>query len=359
MVRFAFTSPRVAEEAERADARSQATGNTVERTWVQANPPTGVDDTAHLLALIALMAAAEPAPLAIRLCRGVYRYTSNLVIPDYCAIAGQGHGTVLRPSAAVTQALALGTLSSVRDLDIDGQDTSGKLGLVLGASTIKSGSQAERVTVQSFTGANAAGIKLRASVGARLVSVTSYGNRVGFITDGTVDSTPTTADLIGCLLQGNVEQGALLDIGWSLTFRGCRFQGNGAEGLLAQPSAEALIGILLDHGCWFESNWAGAADPPSHFSFWADGSSGTCRISLKETYFNTTALSEKAARLTATTPALLDNIRTGSAAYAGHVTLDGNAEAYWHAPWHQELAAVEAGSSLLVPSYDTITNQAP
>jgi hypothetical protein len=240
----------------------------VRSPWIDVRHPDfgakgdGVtDDTA---AIVAALAAGGN----IFLPDGIYYYTSNLVATNK-NISGIPGRSVLKPSAAVTIALAIQSSSDgasgsrypikVSGLELDGVLTTGKTGLKIGSNAnIVANASFEDITIKRFLVAGGIGLLTDSFVNCNFKNVNTMNNQVGtkFLTSGAV-SLPTTSTFINCYFRANLEEGMLMDSGNLIKFYGCIFENNRKNGAKLIPTLGAggdIKHIIFDN-CDFEDNW--------------------------------------------------------------------------------------------------------
>lgn len=210
---------------------------------------------------------------------GTYKYTANLSVPANVYILGVGNQrSILKPTAAVTVALATANDVLLKGISIDGANTTNALGLHLAPSTTDY-NFIEDVWVQNFTGATGIGVRVNNSVGltALRLFVIGCGTPMKVLSD-TPASLPTTCSFVTCrFADSTIGPGVQINSGQSIVFSNdCIFETNIAQGLLAQSVVGGLIMDLKIENAWFEDNYHGHVDTGTKvYSLQVDGTAGS------------------------------------------------------------------------------------
>ena len=234
------------------------------------------DDTSAIVSAISACSSAGGSEVLFP--QGTYKTSSIIVIPNNVLLVGVGPGSIIKPTNAVTiTAVQLnGNYCGMKSLLVDGNNTSGATGILVGESTISLPSLSE-VVVQNFRGSGAYGLRLKNSINASIRNCIFLSNQTGMYAYGT--SLPTVTDILGCLFQSSVEYGVRLDTAWSMNFKTCTFEGCGKNGLWLNDAYALCVDIHVDN-CWFEGNCtssgvyhilAGAARFTIRDAFFEDG----------------------------------------------------------------------------------------
>jgi len=233
--------------------------SSVSRGDVHAN--VVADDTTDAVPGInaAIQRAADIAggePGKVLLPAGPLRLASTLQLHDDVVIEGvSAAATRLRfsgPTGIKVGGGSIRTLRSVlRDLTVDGGGV-GIDGIQLGDGTggFKSGSSVmDRVDV---TGCVRSGVFAAQVVFLKMNECDLYENLgVGFMSDPAVVTAGrnTTMRLMGCRIQTNGAQGALIRQGVAVSINHCTFEGNQREGLVVEVDAADVTGLPM-RGIW-------------------------------------------------------------------------------------------------------------
>lgn len=206
---------------------------------------------------------AIDSQIPVYLQSGTYDYVPPLRISkDSVRVTGAGrYLTILKPTAIAVNALEIGTTASVsgivlRDFKLQGNTTCTN-GILIGNQAPQYyaiGCDYERLSVSSFAGAGAAGIKVVTAWWSNFTTINWEGNYNNFhIPAGAVtttlniggNSTIRNALNIGILTEG----AATVDV---LTLRDASFEYN-AKGAINAASTKAILNL---ENCYFEQNSA-------------------------------------------------------------------------------------------------------
>ena len=232
--------------------------------------------------------------------------TSSTINASNVTLFGVGEESIIKPTVAVTNAILLNNSinaatgfsyqSQVKDLFLEGQNTTGATGILLGTTVTTANYLISNVTINRFASSGGKGIDIRESVYAKIENCEIASCQKGIYINGT-GTNPTTTVVENCYIRANAEEGVLIENAWQATFRNCVFENNRSEGFKCKPEVTTGNGILISlEDCWFEDNQYGQASRTTLYSCVLDGSNASVSLSasLKNIFFSITALTEKA-----------------------------------------------------------------
>lgn len=257
--------------------------------------------------------------------KGSYLYSSDLE-PTCAEIIGEGElASVLVPTSAVTNPFILGNTGPrlLEGFQIDGVNTSGKIGIAIG-KTISWAGTINDVLVKRFTGANAANMKITRGLKSRLSRVTLSGGQKNLIIDGTGTGgypTSITFDTLGCI--------DALDVGCevieceTITFNQPFFDSNAKEAIKVVPAASGTAIVTLNQPR-FEGNWGSTT---TEYQVKVDGSAASCRAQMimNDPQFSGSGSSAKNLRATGSGANVTIKNPTLRSALTGGIVYDTNA----------------------------------
>jgi hypothetical protein len=263
--------------------------------------PTGVVNSATAIQA-AITAAGDGGGVFIP--AGTYKTDSTINISN-CNVFGVGSSTILKPSSAVSICILMdGTTNAVtgfpfqtqlHDLFIEGENTSGATGILVGQTVTTGNYHLNNITVNRFAGSGAFGVKIAESVFCKLENSELARCQVNLYVKGT-GSNPTTTVIENCYIRAADAQGGFVQGAWQITFRNCVFEANRSAGLRIAPLAgfNAIQACIED--CWFEDNQINASPRTSSYAFELDGTEAgaTLTCDLRNIFFGITASTEKA-----------------------------------------------------------------
>lgn len=262
--------------------------------WWGAKGDNSTDDTTALTAWLAALGVGN-IEVALTgygegfLPAGIYKYTSNLTVPHSAHINGEGPRSILRPSNAVTQALIQSIGSTVENITINGIDTTDKIGLSIGESSLVSNGVTRNVRVFNFTGTSAIGVNFYQAVQWEFDNVISWDNHTGWRIgrDSASPTLPTATVFTNITAKSNDGVGILLKSGSVLTFIGGVAEINGDEGVLGFNTGSILEMVTFSDGFYLEANQQNQGSPNNFYDLRIDGT-GTTRtnnITVRNVFF--------------------------------------------------------------------------
>lgn len=305
----------------------------VKEVYPQWKGAIGDDSTDNYAALNWAFSHALP----VHIPDGTYRYATALTTTDVPLLTGVPGKTILKPTSAVAspaltinntaQAVIgnMGHISTISGITLDGQLTTGaRTGMQIGGNARTNRVFLDHTEIYEFDTAGSYGLHIRNGIDVRGSQSLISRNYINLLVDGASASFPTTVSFDEVSFREAESIGVKIVHGYAVSFMGCLFESNKAEGLYIQPgAAETALSVLLDNNCWFENNYAGHGSQTLNYSLIADGSAAgsTINLAIKNSYFNSSAAAERAIKLDKVTEGTIDNIRIASV--ANHLTITG------------------------------------
>lgn len=236
---------------------------------------------------------------------GTYRTTANITVANVC-LFGVGEASIIKPDAAVNSCFILNSSSNaatgftwqteLKNLFIEGVNTTGKTGVLVGPTATSSNYKITNVTVNRFAGSGGYGIKIADAVYTKIEDCELARSNVNLYIKGT-GTNPTTTVIDNCYIRAATPgQGCLVENAWQVTFRNCVFEANRAAGVRIAPAVgfNAIQAVL--ENCWFEDNQIDASPRTSAYALELDGSAAgvTLICDLRNIFFGITGSTEKA-----------------------------------------------------------------
>ena len=262
--------------------------------------PTGTNDS---------LAAFDLAILAgndIVIPEGTYKITATWLIPAGKNVCGSGYETTgysgrpsIVPTVAVTGAAIDFLGKTLKNIFVDGTNTTGVVGLRMGNAVIANLNIVQNVEVANFKGTGANGLQILNCVGAYFTNCRFNKNNQG-VDIGSLATTsgcPTTLVFNECWFRESVGTGVVLRRGNQISFYDCLWESNFGSGMYADGNAgQVLVGVHV-HGGWCEDNWRGLSVPArtaqAHFEFIGVGGSFE-NFTVQDTLFSGSATGERA-----------------------------------------------------------------
>lgn len=260
-----------------------------------------VDDTAAINAAIAACGNGGQVFFPA----GTYRTTANITVANVCLI-GVGEASIIKPDAAVNSCLILNGTSNaatgfpwkteLKNLFVEGENTTGKTGILIGPTATSANYIVNNVTVNRFAGSGGYGIKIVDAVYTKIEDCELARCDVNLYIKGT-GTNPTTTAIDNCYIRAATPgQGCFVENAWQVTFRNCVFEANRAAGVRIAPAVgfNAIQAVL--ENCWFEDNQIAASPRTSAYALELDGSAAgvTLTCDLRNVFFGITVSTEKA-----------------------------------------------------------------
>lgn len=237
--------------------------------------------TLNVAAAITAAATAVGSGGAVYAPEGTYRHDTGLSFANV-EIYGDGEGTIFKPAAAVATAMTFNNSadpltgfmypSGLQDAMIDGSNTSGKTGVLLGTTVTTGNYRLKGVTIANFGGTGGRGLDIREAVWTAVENCQIASNQKGVYIGGT-GSNPTTTSFKSCYIRANLEEGVYIVSAYQTSWRDCIFEANRKEGVKIITNAQNAYLNRFD-SCWFEDNWFSSASRPNVYDVTIDGSAG-------------------------------------------------------------------------------------
>ena len=286
-----------------------------------AKGDTVTDDTA---AIQTAYDAAKTMKSDLFIPSGTYKTTSTLNFNGSVnVIASAGGGAIIQPSSAVTTAIKydppIDTIpdsgyyhpSSITGIILDGTNTTGAIGIIIGSgSTTVASAILDKMTITSFRGTNAIGLKIRNSVGTTITDTNVTKCETNVVLSDEVATLPTATKFRGgSIRESYTNEGILIKQGYLVKFDDVIIEGNKKEGLKIYPSSGAICQLITLKSCWFESNWLGDGVRTTRYSITVDGTIGShASIVLYDTFMNISNSTEKALDLNLVYDVFINNL---------------------------------------------------
>jgi hypothetical protein len=232
---------------------------------------------------------------------------SSTIDPSNVMFVGQGYSSVIKPTSAVTVAIALNSTpygaiagvswnTTISNIFVDGSDTTNATGILIGTTPTTANYLISNVEVNLFAGGSGVGIHLSEAIHTKVENSSITRCDVGaYIFAPVAITNPTTSTFNNCHFVSNNEQGVLLKTGYQITFLNCIFEGNKGEGFKAFPNAGIPSLLLSLENCWFEANQVGRPSITSLYGCVMDGTlADTFSFHMSNVQFTITNTSEKA-----------------------------------------------------------------
>lgn len=280
---------------------------------------TGVNDASPAILLADAAAAAAGGDVIFP--PGTYKTTQNHTVARRWR--GRGVVSIIKPSAAVTKCLILNSDGHISGLYLDGVNTTGATGISCAEAALQNIVSVRDVQIWRFAGVGGRGIKIGQLVTGFFENVYCCANYINCHTNG--GNTPTDTVFSNCQFRQATTKGVWIETGLSLDFRKCLYESNGEEGFYIQNVGGNAIEIRVTG--WMEGNWASLAlGAPRHAKYelfvdGATGPAGTIRIQAANLFFNGSATTARAIRLTNAIGYLVDNVNCFNE--AGNILVDG------------------------------------
>jgi hypothetical protein len=273
----------------------------------------GLHDDAPAIQAALDLAGVTGTPYTVWLPSGTLKLGSTLTLPPAVTLRGQGTSTVLKPTAAVTTCVVMGSGSALERVLLEGVLTTGCVGISVGLVTLVSNLFIRDIEVWRFTGSGAMGLQL--AQGVTFACYDSYfcQNEYNLVTGSLLTGTPTNSMFLNCQFREAVHRGVWIQGANSLLFLSCLFESNQEEGLyIGAPLGLNALDVRI-WGCWFENDWnslaLGAARDAVYECVVNGTGAGTVRPEFRSSYFNGSAATARSLHFITATDFLVDHVK--------------------------------------------------
>jgi hypothetical protein len=242
---------------------------------------------------------------------GKYRYSDGAAINlvGCTSIIGVPYNSILKPNSSVNVAMTMGSGSQMSGIVLDGVNTSGKIGLQLGASSLVTGITIRDCNFARFRGTNGLAVDIQNVVSAYLDNITTSDNYNGlkvFYNDPS--STPTVLLFNKYYAKANSNRGVWIKSGTQICFIQPTIELNGAEGLYLNQETDLVENVSILGG-YFEANQQNIASGGARNATYQVFVTGN-GVKFRDTYFYGNTNEAKAINLDSALDYVLDGIYT-------------------------------------------------
>jgi hypothetical protein len=221
--------------------------------WVYDARSVNADNTGVADSYAAIVAALAAAPGCVLLPAGTYRTSASIEPPVYSCLIGIPHKTWIKPDAGVDNTLQLESSNYVYGISLDGINTTGKKGLVIGTA-LNDWTKVCEMDIKNYLGAGGVGFHIGKAVNLTADRIYATTNDIGLLMDGGTPAFPTLTTISNSHFRLSTNQGAKIITAQRSLFKDTGFESNNKEGVLIQPPVlSAIIGPNFDH-VWIENN---------------------------------------------------------------------------------------------------------
>lgn len=226
---------------------------------------------------------------------GTYKIASPWVCPNNITITGEDwQKSIIKPTSAVTTVAVdfSGASAILERIFIDGEDTTGVIGLRFGGAGLSSDGAARFIIVYEFTGSGGKGVQVKDIVRGRYTEIYSTENQENWDLGSTANSNYCT-DLLFDTCSAHSSSGGA---GWAIkqciraTFIKCLSEGNQQAAWDVNPKSANVVSGLNWIGGWCEANWLSLASGAARHAEFHMKFTGTTHPVLSPTidnmYFN-------------------------------------------------------------------------